>query len=253
MCKKIDRKRINAAVRSYADHYDPEDVKVRLKIDHTYRVASFAERISNSRSFSAEQVDFAWLSGMMHDIGRFEQLKRYGTFIDRKSVDHAELGADILFHDGLIRDFVDQKTESDQLIMLEKVIRLHNKLTIPDDLDIKTRDFANILRDADKCDIFRVLTEPPFDTRNERISATKEPARDNVMECVRKHRCVPREEELTAFEGLISQCCMAFELVFPESRRIVKEQGYLHTLMSIDLQPGPREQMNELKRELALE
>ena len=248
----IDRKRVNNAFGAYADHYDPEDVKVRLKISHTYRVASFAERISNSLSLTAEQVDFAWLSGMLHDIGRFEQLKRYGTFIDRKSVDHAELGADILFHDGLIRDFVDQETESDQMIMLEKVIRLHNKLMIPGDLNDETMEFSNILRDADKCDIFRVLTEPPFDTRNERISAIKEVARDSVMEYVREHRCVPRTEELTAFEGLISQCCMAFELVYPESRLIVREQGYLDTLMNIDLQPGPRKQMDELKRELSL-
>ena len=34
-----------------------------------------------------------------------EQIKRYGTFIDRESVDHAELGADILFNDRLI-DFI---------------------------------------------------------------------------------------------------------------------------------------------------
>ena len=31
------------------------------------------------------------------DIGRFEQIRCFGTFNDGMSVDHAELGADILF------------------------------------------------------------------------------------------------------------------------------------------------------------
>lgn len=33
---------------------------------------------------------------MLHDIGRFEQIRCFGTFNDGMSVDHAELGADIL-------------------------------------------------------------------------------------------------------------------------------------------------------------
>ena len=39
----------------------------------------------------AADVDLAWLLGMLHDVGRFEQLRRYGTFIDADSTDHAQL------------------------------------------------------------------------------------------------------------------------------------------------------------------
>ncbi len=246
----VDRERVRQAFEDHAGGYDPTDVKIRLKIDHTYRVAAFAERIAESLSLDRREVDVAWLSGMLHDIGRFEQLKRYGTFIDRLSVDHAELGADILFRDGLFGRFIDDSGSSETGTMMETAIRLHNKLALPDDLDEETRMFSEILRDADKCDIFRVLTEPPFDERNSRISLETRPARDSVMQCVREHRCVPRQGELTAFEGLISQCCMAFELVYPESRLIVKEQGYLDTLLNISLQPEPGRQMAELKGEL---
>ena len=45
---------------------------------------------------------------MLHDIGRFEQIKRYGTFNDSKSVDHGEFGADLLFKEQrLIEDYID--------------------------------------------------------------------------------------------------------------------------------------------------
>ena len=247
---QIDRKKVNTAFAEYAAGYDADDVKVRLKIDHTYRVASFTERIAESLSLDRTDVDLAWLAGMLHDIGRFEQLKRYGTFLDRLSVDHAELGADILFMDGLINIFAEMDSIPECRVMLETAIRLHNKLALPEDLDDRTGMYSNILRDADKCDIFRVLTEPPFDERNRKIMQAKEPAGESVMQYVRKHQCVPRNKEYTAFEGLISQCCMAFELVYPESRRIVKEQGYLDMLLDLELQAGPSEQMAELKKEL---
>ncbi|MCR5675350.1 MAG: HD domain-containing protein [Lachnospiraceae bacterium] len=250
MTETIDREQVKRAFTEYAGHYDAEDVKIRLKIDHTYRVAAFTERIAKSLSLDRADVELAWLSGMLHDIGRFEQLKRYGTFIDRLSVDHAELGADLLFADGLIGSFADLDDVPERRAMLETAIRLHNKLALPEDLNDRMRMFSDILRDADKCDIFRVLTEPPFDERNRKIMQAEEPARDSVMQYVRKHQCVPRNTEYTAFEGLISQCCMAFELVCPESRRIVKEQGYLDTLLNLDFQAEPGRQMAELRKEL---
>ncbi len=250
MSFRIDREKVNRAFAEYAAGYDADNIKIRLKIDHTYRVASFAERIAKSLNLDEADANFAWLSGMLHDIGRFEQLRRYGTFVDRRSVDHAELGADILFADGLIDRFMDTEGIPERRAMLETAIRLHNKLALTEDLDDQTRMFSNILRDADKCDIFRVLTEPPFDERNRKIAESTDPAREEVMQYVRKHQCVPRNTEYTAFEGLMSQCCMAFELVYPESRRIVKEQGFLDTLLNLELQDEPARQMAELKKEL---
>ena len=35
----MDRNNILTEFKKYTDQYNPEDVKVKLKIDHTYRVA----------------------------------------------------------------------------------------------------------------------------------------------------------------------------------------------------------------------
>ncbi len=50
-----------------------------------------------------EDVDLAWLVGLLLDIGRLEQLKQYGTFLDADSFDHARYGAEILFGKGKFR------------------------------------------------------------------------------------------------------------------------------------------------------
>ena len=231
------------AFKSYADLYDTDDIKIKLKIDHTYRVADIASRIGTSVGADG---DFSWFLGLLHDIGRFEQITQYGTFKDADSVDHAELGADILFKDGLIESFPTAfslfskvcQDEADARLIAETAIRLHNKLTLPEGLNAETLLYCKILRDADKADIFRVLTEPPYDERNQRIeseSVDMVPARDDVMNCIHEHRCVPRRSDFTPFEALISQCCMAFELEFPESVKIVREQGYLEKLMNLDV------------------
>ena len=53
------------------------------------------------------------------------------------------------------------------------------------------------------------------------------------MQCVNEHRCVPRTAgKANELETLIAQCCMAFEVEYPESRAIVIEQGYLKKLLN---------------------
>ena len=103
----IDRERVKQAFAQYVRRYNAEDEKILLKIRHTYRVAEISERIAVGLGLSAYDTDLAWLIGMLHDIGRFEQLKQYGTFVDEDSIDHAHFGVDLLFRDGLIREYVD--------------------------------------------------------------------------------------------------------------------------------------------------
>ena len=76
---KIERERVRETFREYTDAYDATDEKIKLKIDHTYRVAELCERIAKAEQMEKTEVDLAWLLGMLHDVGRFEQLRRYGT------------------------------------------------------------------------------------------------------------------------------------------------------------------------------
>ena len=144
---KINRKMGLTAFQRYVSPYDITDEKIRLKVEHTYRVAGICDQIARSLSMSPEDRDLAWLTGLLHDVGRFEQVRVYNTFIDAESVDHASYGADILFlpekikkiEDGFlkehpcpnIRDFVTEDQEDD---LIEKAIRNHNRFMIQDGL-----------------------------------------------------------------------------------------------------------------------
>ena len=223
----IDRKKVREQFASYTRNYNAEDPKIALKIAHTYHVADNCEEIAKSIGLRCEDADFAWLSGMLHDIGRFEQVKRYTTFIDSESVDHAEFGADLLFgKEHLAPDYYGERAYDE---MLETVIRQHNKYRIDAVVTGRTLTFCNILRDADKVDILRVNVETPMEeiynvSEEELLSSG---VSDKVMAQVREHHAVNRDVMVSPAEHLIGHIALSFELVYPKSRELAKKQGYL--------------------------
>lgn len=251
----INRKNVINAFAEYVRNYDPSDEKIKLKIDHTYRVAGLCQRIAESLGLSEPDVDIAWLLGMLHDIGRFEQIRRFGTFNDVQSVDHAEFGADLLFKEGLIRKFAEGyyeecelarsgNEEAEQIIknnehhnkdtgLLEMAIRQHNKYRVKEDLTERQRMFCDILRDADKVDIFKVNADIPmeiiYDVTTEELNngiITKE-----VLESFYKKETVLKSVRRSAVDHIVGHISLLFELVYKESYRQAKEQGYVYKLL----------------------
>lgn len=261
----INRKNVINAFAEYVRNYDPSDEKIKLKIDHTYRVAGLCQRIAESLGLSEPDVDIAWLLGMLHDIGRFEQIRRFGTFSDADSVDHAEFGADLLFKEGLIRKFAEGYYEKCELVgagneeaghaysrqkdcqedfkedcdegklagLLELAIRQHNKYRVKEGLTDKELMFCNILRDADKVDIFKVNADIPmeiiYDVTTEELKngiITKE-----VLESFYRKETVLKSLRKSAVDHIVGHISLLFELVYPESYRQAKEQGYVYKLL----------------------
>lgn len=251
----INRENVINAFAEYVRNYDPSDEKIKLKIDHTYRVAGLCQRIAESLGLSEPDVDIAWLLGMLHDIGRFEQIRRFGTFNDAQSVDHAEFGADLLFKEGLIRKFAEgyyeecelaepENQEDEQIIknnehhnkdtgLLEMAIRQHNKYRVKEDLTERQRMFCDILRDADKVDIFKVNADIPmeiiYDVTTEELKngiITKE-----VLESFYKKETVLKSVRRSAVDHIVGHISLLFELVYKESYRQAKEQGYVYKLL----------------------
>ena len=86
-----------------------------------------AEESAENMNLSEEQVKLATLIGLLHDIARFEQMKRYGTYKDKISIDHGDFAIEILEKDNFIRKFI----ETDKYDNIIKIaIKNHNKYKI---------------------------------------------------------------------------------------------------------------------------
>lgn len=165
----IDRTRAARAFKTYTDAYDATNPRIALKIEHTYHVAEACDAVAREQNWSTEDIDLAWLCGLLHDMGRFEQLRRWDTFKDAESMSHAALGVEVLFGENpadapattSIRDFI-ETDEYDELIHAS--IAYHSDFRLPEKLDERARRFCDIVRDGDKVDIMRTIADSTVDT-----------------------------------------------------------------------------------------
>lgn len=229
----MNREKLIQAFERYVDSYDLKDPNIYLKYKHTYKVAENCEIIASSLQLLQGDQDLAWTIGMLHDIGRFEQLKRFHTYVDAVSIDHAMFGADLLFKDGLIAQFVED-TSCYELI--EKAIRYHSLYRIPEDLCERDTMFCHIIRDADKVDIFRANYETGMPVI---YNVTEEELKQSaitpeVFDVFMEHRAIPRNIKKTVADNLVGHVALTFELVYPKSRELTFVQGYLWKLLETE-------------------
>ncbi len=142
------------AFARYVSSYDLDDPNIKLKYEHSLRVMVLMMKYARLLGYSEEDIELAKVIGLLHDIGRFEQLKVYHTYNDLKSVDHADYSVVQLFDKGEIKLFTDRE---DWYSIIEFAIKNHNKLAIPECSDEKTLRFAKLIRDIDKLDIIYLL------------------------------------------------------------------------------------------------
>lgn len=155
----IDFRKAEESFKNYLKDYDIEDGNIKLKIRHTYEVVQKSEYIAKGLNLDGEDIELAKLIGLLHDIGRFEQVKQTSDFIDNDEFDHADYGVKVLFENGMIRDFIDDNKYDD---IIKKTIYNHNKYKIEEGLNEKELLHSKIIRDADKLDNFRVKEKEHF-------------------------------------------------------------------------------------------
>lgn len=266
---EIDRQRVKDAFAEYASHYDASDGKIKLKIDHTYRVAGLCDRIARSLDLPVEDVDLAWLLGMLHDVGRFEQLRQYGTFSDADSIDHAHFAIEILFNQERLADYIEITPDmgnvlnhaeyfagkhmecNEDIYIIYKAIWNHSAYRVEDGLNARTRMFCDILRDGDKVDILKVNQDVPMEVIYDVTAGELRQAEvtEAVMGQFFERHAILRSTKRTCVDNIVGHAALVFELVYPESRRAVDEQGYLHKLLKFSSDnPKTMEQFQRLRR-----
>ena len=152
----IDIQRAKSAFKEFLEKYKDKDVLgFELKVVHTYNVVENAKNIAIKLNLPEEDILLAELIGLLHDIGRFEEITFLKQF-DSVVFDHARYGVKMLFEDNLIRNFIDDD-KYDEII--KTVINNHSRLVIEESLNDRCLLHSKIIRDADKLDNFRVKKE----------------------------------------------------------------------------------------------
>lgn len=224
---KIDIEKAKDAFKEYVKNYDPEDKQVKLKIEHIERVSQLAKNMAEELKLSEEDIALAELIGLLHDIGRFEQIRIYHTFIDKKSINHGELGAKVLFEEGLIRKFI-ETDEFDEIIRLS--IINHNRDDIEEDLTERQLLHAKLIRDADRTDIFYILITGEEKTIWETDNMNNEIVTNEIYREFIEDKHIKFKNMETSGDILVGHFAYIYGLYFKSALKIFKDKKYIDQL-----------------------
>lgn len=211
---------------AYLSEFDQSDPKILLKKTHTYETVKVCEYLAKELGLSAEDRMLALLIGLLHDVGRFTQLRMFNSYDDR-NLDHAKAGVQCLFEQGRIRDYIDTD-QYDEII--RKAILYHSVFRIEDvSMSERERLHAQIIRDADKLDNFRVKLEEPMEAilGKSEDEVGMETISDGVYETMLSHKTILRNERITNMDVWVSFQAFVFGLYFPESHRYLQKHDLI--------------------------
>ena len=200
---------------------------MQLKLVHTRKVVEAACAIAKGEGFDARTARACEAAALLHDTGRYEQLRVYNTFRDSDSVDHAVFSHDIVKEKG----WLDGWEDKDAILA---AVLYHNRREIPEGLDPLTLACSRTVRDADKLDIFRVL-EDQIATTDWRHDAkafwnlpTTAAPNPVVAEAIREGRPVDYQNIKSLADFVLIQVgWMVSGLAYATSRRLCAARGHL--------------------------
>lgn len=238
--KNSDLSRLKERFAAYADWFiarakDP--APYILKKEHTFRVCREIVALGREMRLSAEAMALAEAAACLHDIGRFRQLRKYGTFIDDISEDHARLGLKVIQDLKLTAGCTDHAAG-----ILKTAVAFHNAAALPVNTDEKTLFFIRLLRDADKLDIWNVVTanyrQPDAKPGNMIRLGLPEDDRfsPDVLQSVMDKRLVNRAAIRRLNDFKLMQISWVFDINFAPTMARVKERGYIPAI--IDTMPA---------------
>jgi putative nucleotidyltransferase with HDIG domain len=226
--------RLNIWLESYVSEFHSEDPVVQenieLKKDHTLRVRDAIMDIGASIGLVGDELALAEICALLHDIGRFEQYRKYRTFLDSKSENHAALGVRIIRRfkilDGLDHSLSD---------IILRAVELHNTATLPSDKG-SWMLYLKLLRDADKIDIWHVLTESYRNASHNHNPAIGldlpdvDSISDPICTSLDNKRSVLMKDLRTLNDFKLMQMGWIYDLNFVRSFQIVRERRYMEKI-----------------------
>lgn len=224
-------------VRAFYTGDEKNDELYRLKDKHGSAVFQNVWKLVQGEEALREPqtARAALLAALYHDIGRFEQLKKYHTFDDSISMNHAVLGAKILAD----KRFMAGETPATRRLV-RAAIAMHNKDALPAKLDPASPLglIARALRDADKLDIIRVMQEAlrPGSKSDPSISFNlpEEPDKysPEVAQAVIKNVPVRRGDRHVRNDFRLYICNWVAFLEFKSSLRLLGRSGHMENILS---------------------
>ena len=222
-------------VRGFYGDDDYINANLKLKEDHTYAVCLETTYLAEQLGFEENDRLIAQTIALLHDVGRFEQFIKYGTYNDPRSINHCALALDVLRQNNVL-DGLDRREKE----IIETAIELHGSKALPSNLDRDIALFAKLIRDADKIDVYRVLIDcykkymANPDRFNLELEFPDEPYYSpHVVEAILEGRLIDYSELRTLNDMKLLQLGWVFDVNFPEALARIRQRQFLEQIFAM--------------------
>lgn len=235
--KDTDIKNFKNFFNSYTKkiHSDSSQVKrnIELKENHTKRVVENIKLISNDMGLDNNYKRIAEAIALFHDIGRFLQFKKYKTFNDKVSTNHAKLSIEILNKNTVLDDL--SKKEKN---FIETAILNHNTRFIDRSIKGKRLFFTKLLRDSDKIDIYKVMIDyysGKYEDKEKDLTwnLPETPGfSKKIVDEILNNKNIDVKYVKNINDLKLFQISWIFDINFTESVNLIKKRDYINKLFS---------------------
>ena len=206
---------------NYFKKFDIKDENILRKYNHSIRVMEYSIEIAKSLSLSEKMVKIVGISGLLHDIGRFEQWKKYKTYSDLQSIDHGKLGVKILNHNNYIKNYISDEKYINTVL---NAVSQHNKYKISDKLSFNDEIVCKIIRDADKLDLLK---------NQEKIVKPNIIFHKEILENIDNQQCCLNKLQYNEADKIIQQICFIYDINFQYSLSYIEKENILNNKLQL--------------------
>lgn len=231
---KVIRGRFERYVATFREPDASHQANITLKRDHSLRVCDNILLIGKALGLGGDELRLAEIIALLHDIGRFEQYAQYRTFMDRTSVNHAELGIRIIEEREILAEMA---TDLKEMVM--RPILYHNRAALPEKETQTCLFFSQLIRDADKLDIWNVTTSYYLENHGKKNPVielgldNREDLSPAVINDLLHQRMVDINNLTTLNDFKLLQVSWIYDLNFVPTVQEAIKRGYLEKMRSV--------------------
>ncbi len=218
-------------VQTYNDIDEEGSRNILLKVEHTRKVCEIMATLVEGEGLTAAEARIAGAIALLHDVGRFPQFRRWRTFRDSDSDNHARLGIEVIRQQGLLEGLPDAERT-----LIEEAVRFHNLLALPLRYKSPTTLFIRLIRDADKLDIWRVFFDYfrlPDDLRPSAVTLGFPDLPEVTPACIGElaaGRIIHLEHVRVLNDFKLLQISWVYDLNFRSSYRLLQQRSHIPAL-----------------------
>jgi putative nucleotidyltransferase with HDIG domain len=194
-----------------------------LKQNHSVATQKISAHLARSLQWSEHDCLMAECTGLLHDVGRFPQFYYYKTFGDNESRNHAQWSVELLQKENVLSSFSSENQHDIYTAILH-----HNAFRIPSTVQGRTLSFCKLIRDADKLDIYRIMSEEHYildlpDTHD---------VNPVILDSIIQQKCVQYKHVTSLMDLKLLQLSWVYDLYFTESLFYMQEQELLQKFIN---------------------